>query len=84
MIFVGAIEAFDYSGAGGNKRNALSAFHPALPIYCTLRATYKGPAVYRAECVALAPFRNGGRVKSGMKCNELCDHARVGIANLLD
>ena len=45
MVFVGAIEAFDYSGGAGNKRNALSAFHPALPIYCTLRATYKGSAV---------------------------------------
>ena len=29
MIFVGAIEAFDYSGAGGNKRNGLFAVVPA-------------------------------------------------------
>ena len=30
MIFAGAIEAFDYSGVGGNKRNALCPASPNL------------------------------------------------------
>jgi len=46
MVFAGAIEAFDYSGGGGNKRNGLFAVVPANSMCQALsnRADFIAPA----------------------------------------